>query len=186
MNPARRAPRRPAFKQATPASVPSPGPTPAGPVDLGNAEAIAQIMTALESMGLPEMLLQQVRSSIPPAPAVKTKVVSNEKRLAQLGSKINILEQQSAKLTKHLRRLEEEFLETRAKFDENIVELENAKTEYRLLRDTGKFTPTNFASPAASLNGDDDDINVPGDCGDHGRGVALVRLVGPMTRFLVV
>ena len=112
MNPARRAPRRPAFKRATPASVPSPGPTPDGPVDPGNAEAIAQIMTALESMGLPDML-QQVRSSIPPAPAVKTKVVSNEKRLANLGSKINILEQQSAKLTKHLRRLEEEFLETR-------------------------------------------------------------------------
>ena len=71
-------------------------------VDPGNAEAIAQIMTALESMGLPEMLLQQVRSSIPPAPAGKAKVVSNEKRLAQLGSKINILEQQSAKLTKHI------------------------------------------------------------------------------------
>ena len=49
MKPARRAPRRPAFKQATPASVPNPSPTPAGPVDLGNAEAIAQIMTALEA-----------------------------------------------------------------------------------------------------------------------------------------
>ena len=146
MNPARRAPRRPASKQARSASVPSPGPTPAGPVDPGNAEAIAQIMAALEGMGLPEMLLQQVRSSIPPAPAGKARVVSNEKRLAQLGSKINILEQQSTKLTKHLRRLEEEFLETRTKFEEKTVELENAKTEYRLLRDTGKFTPTNFAS----------------------------------------
>ena len=71
MNPTRRAPRRPAFKQATPASVPIPGPTPAGPVDLGNAEAICQIMKALESMGLPDLLLQQVRSSIPPAPVTK-------------------------------------------------------------------------------------------------------------------
>ena len=124
MNPARRAPRRPASKQARPASVPSPGPTPAGPVDPGNAEAIAQIMTALESSGLPEMLLQQVRSSFPPAPAVKAKVVSNERRLAQLGSQINILEQHSAKFTKHLRRLEEEFLDTRTKFDGKTVELD--------------------------------------------------------------
>ena len=113
MNPVRRAPRRPASKQARSASFPSPGPTPAAPVDPGNAEAIAQTMAALEGMGLPEMLLQQVRSSIPPAPAVKARVVSNDKRLAQLGSKINILEQQSTKLTKHLRRLQEEFLETR-------------------------------------------------------------------------
>ena len=171
MNPARRAPRRPAFKQATPASVPSPGPTPAGPVDLGNAEAIARIMTALESMGLLDMLLQQVRSSIPPAPAVKTKDVPNEKRLANLGSKINILEQQSAKLSKQMRRLEEEFLATRAKLDEKTVELENAKTEYRFLRDTGKFTPTKFVSPAASLNGDDDDINAPGDTAETMEGV---------------
>ena len=66
-------------------------------------------------------------------------------------------------MTKHLRRLEKEFLETRTKFEEKTVELENAKTEYRLLRDTGMFTPTNFACPAASLNDDDDDINVPGD-----------------------
>ena len=122
------------------------------------AEAIAQIMAAHESMGIPEMLTQQVKSSIPPAPAGKAKVVSNEKRLAQLGSKINILEQESTKFTKHLRRLEEEILETRTKYEEKTVELENAKTEYRLLRDTGQFTPTNFASPAKSLNGDDDDI----------------------------
>ena len=98
----------------------------------------------------------------------------------------NILEQQSTKLTKHLRRLEEEFLETRTKYEEKTVELENAKTEYRLLRDTGKFAPTNFASPAASLNGDDDDINAHGDTVDTMEGLALVRLVGPMTRFLVV
>ena len=82
MNPARRAPRRPAFKQATPASVPIPGPTPAGPVDLGNAQAISQIMQALASMGRPDLLLQQIRSSIPPAPVTKTKDLSNEQRLA--------------------------------------------------------------------------------------------------------
>ena len=88
VNPARRAPRRPAFKQATPASVPIPSPTPAGPVDLGNAHAISQIMQALASMGLPDLLLQQIRSSIPPAPVTKTKDLSNEQRLARLGSKI--------------------------------------------------------------------------------------------------
>ena len=168
MNPARRAPRRPAFKQATPASVPIPGPTPTGPVDLGNAEAISQIMQALASMGLPE-----IRSSIPPAPVTKTKDLSNEQRLAKLGSKISILEQQSAKLHKNLKRLEEEFLETRKKFDEKTVELENAKTEYRNLRDTGKFTPTKFVSPAASLNGDDEDINIPVDTAETTEGVDL-------------
>ena len=173
MNPARRAPRRPAFKQATPASVPIPGPTPAGPVDLGNAEAISQIMKALASMGLPDLLLQQTRSSIPPAPVTKTKDLSNEQRLANLGSKISILEQQSAKLNKNLKRLEEDFLETRKKFDEKTVELENAETEYRNLRDTGKFTPTKFVSPAASLNGDDEDINIPDDTAETTEGVDL-------------
>ena len=102
VNPARRAPRRPAFKQATPVSVPIPGPTPAGPIDLGNAHAISQIMQALASMGLPDLLLQQIRSSIPPAPVTKTKDLSNEQRLAKLGSKISILEQQSLKIGQKL------------------------------------------------------------------------------------
>ena len=90
VNPARRAPRRPAFKQATPAAAPVPGPLPVGPVDLGNAHAISQIMQALATMGLPDLLLQQIRSSIPPAPVAKTKDLSNEQRLARLGSKIKI------------------------------------------------------------------------------------------------
>ena len=77
-----------------------------------------------------------------------------------------------------MRRLEEEFLETRTKFEEKTVELENAKTEYRLLRDTGKFTPTNFASPAASLNGDDDDINVRGDTVETMEGVGSGEACG--------
>ena len=153
LNPTRRAPRRPASKQARSASAPSPGPTPAATVDPGNAEAIAQIMAALVGMGIPELLLQQVRSSIPPAPAGKAWNNSLQK------------------LTKHLRRLEEEFLETRTKYEEKTVELENASTEYRLLRDTGKFTPAFFASPAASLNGDDDDINAHGDTVDTMEGV---------------
>ena len=109
MNSTRRAPRRPAFKQATPASVPIPGPTPDGLVDLGNAEAISQIMKALESMGLPDLLLQQVRSSIPPAPVTKTKDLSNEQRLAKLGFKISILERRSTKLNKNLNRLQKEY-----------------------------------------------------------------------------
>ena len=116
----------------TPASVPIPGPTPAGPVDLGNAEAISQIMKALESMGLPDLLSQQIRSSIPPAPATKTKDLSNEQRLAKLGSKISILEQQSTKLTKNMNRLQEDYLETRKKLLEKTAELESAKTEYRM------------------------------------------------------
>ena len=101
MNPARRAPRRPAFKQATPAAAPVPGPLPVGP------DAISQIMQALATMGLPDLLLQQIRSSIPPAPVAKTKDLSNEQRLARLGSKIKILEQQSAKLDKNKNRLQE-------------------------------------------------------------------------------
>ena len=44
-----------------------------------------------------------------------------------------------------------------------MVELEDAKTEYRNLRDTGRFTPTKFVSPAASLNGDGDDHITPDD-----------------------
>ena len=163
VNPALRAPRRPAFKQATPAAAPVPGPLPVGPVDLGNAHAISQIMQALATMGLPDLLLQQIRSSIPPAPVAKTKDLSNEQRLARLGSKIKILEQQSAKLDKNKTRLQEEFLETEKKLAEKLVELEDAKTEYRNLRDTGKFTPTQCVSPAASLNGDGDDNIIPDD-----------------------
>ena len=130
-------------------------------------------MQALASMGLPDLLLQQIRSSIPPAPVTKTKDLSNEQRLAKLGSKISILEQQSAKLNKNLNRLQEELLQTRKKFDEKTVELENAKTEYRNLRDTGKFTPTEFVSPAASLNGDDEDIIIPDDTAETTVGVDL-------------
>ena len=178
MNPARRAPRRPAFKQATPASVPISGPTLAGPVDLGNAEAISQIMQALASMGLPDLLLQQIRSSIPLAPVTKTKDLSNEQRLAKMGSKISILEQQSAKLNKNLKRLQEELLETRKKFEEKTVELENAKTEYRNLRDTGKFTPSKCVSPAASFSGDDEDINIPDDTAETMVGVDLGEACG--------
>ena len=44
-----------------------------------------------------------------------------------------------------------------------MVELEDASTEYRNLRDTGRFTPTKFVSPAASLNGDGDDHITPDD-----------------------
>ena len=141
MNPARRAPRRPASKQARSASVPSPGPTPAAPL-LTRAMLKRSLRSwrLLRARASWKCCYKQVRSSIPPAPAGKARVVSNEKRLAQLGSKINILEQQSTKLTKHLRRLEEEFLETCTKCEEKTVELENAETEYRLLRDTGKFT----------------------------------------------
>ena len=112
VNPARRAPRRPAFKQPTPAADPAPGPLPVGPVDLGNAQAISQIIQALATMGLPDLLLQQIRSSIPPAPVAKTKDLSIEQRLARLGGRIKILEQQSAKLEKNKARLQEEFLET--------------------------------------------------------------------------
>ena len=171
MNLARRAPRRPAFKQATPVSVPIPGPTPAGPVHLGNARAISQIMQALASMGLPDLLLQQIRSSIPPAPVTKTKDLSNEQRLAKLGSKISILEQQSAKLDENLNRLRVEVQETEQKLGEKTAELENAKTGYRNLRDTGKFTPTKFVSPAASLNGGDDNIIIPDDTAETTVGV---------------
>ena len=163
VNPARRAPRRPAFKQPTPAADPAPGPLPVGPVDLGNAQAISQIIQALATMGLPDVLLQQVRSSIPPAPVAKTKEPSIEQRLARLGGRIKILEQQSAKLEKNKARLQEEFLETEKKHAEKMVELEDAKTEYRNLRDTGRFTPTKFVSPAASLNGDGDDHITPDD-----------------------
>ena len=161
----------PAFKQATPSSVPIPSPTPAGPVDLGNAHAISQIMQALASMGLPDLLLQQIRSSIPPAPLTKTKDLSNEQRLARLGSKIKILEQQSAKLDKNLNRLRDELQETETKLAEKTVELEDAKTEYRNLRNTGKFTPTKFVSPAASLNGDGEDIIIPDDTAETTVGV---------------
>ena len=163
VNPARRVPRRPAFKQPTPAVDPAPGPLPVGPVDLGNAQAISQIIQALATMGLPDVLLQQVRSSIPPAPVTKTKEPSIEQRLARLGGRIKILEQQSAKLEKNKARLQEEFLETEKKHAEKVVELEDAKTEYRNLRDTGRFTPTKFVSPAASLNGDGDDHIAPDD-----------------------
>ena len=76
-----------------------------------------------------------------------------------------------AKLSKQMRRLEEEFLATRKNLDEKTAELENAETEYRFLRGTGKFTPTKFVSPAASLNGDDDDINALGDTAETMDGV---------------
>ena len=171
VNPVRRAPRRPAFKQATPAAAPVPGPLPVGPVDLGNARAISQIMQALATMGLPDLLLQQIRSSIPPAPMTKTKDLSNEQRLARLGSKIKILEQQSAKLDKNKNRLQEELQETEKKLVEKSVELEDAKTEYRNLRDTGKFTPTQFVSPAASMNGDGEDNIIPDDTAEATVGV---------------
>ena len=171
VNPARRAPRRPAFKQATPAAAPVPGPLPVGPVDLGNAHAISQIMQALATMGLPDLLLQQIRSSIPPAPVTKAKDLSNEQRLARLGSKIKILEQQSAKLDKNKNRLQEELQETEKKLVEKCVELEDAKTEYRNLRDTGKFTPTQFVSPAASMNGDGEDNIIPDDSAEATVGV---------------
>ena len=45
------------------------------------------------------------------------------------------------------------------------------------MRDTGKFTPTNFVSPAASLNGDDD-INNPGDTAETMEGVGSGEACG--------
>ena len=68
-----------------------------------------------------------------------------------------------------MKRLQDEILETRKKFEEKTV----AKTEYRNLRDTGKFTPTKFVSPAASLNGDDEDIIIPDDTAETTVGVDL-------------
>ena len=127
VNPARRAPRRPAFKQATPAAASVPGPLPVGPVDLGNAHAISQIMQALATMGLPDLLLQQIRSSIPPAPVTKTKDLSNEQRLARLGSKIKILEQQSAKLDKNKNRLQEELRKLKRSLLKSVLNLRMLK-----------------------------------------------------------
>ena len=39
------------------------------------------------------------------------------------------------------------------------------------MRDTGKFTPTKFVSPAASLKGDDDNIIIPDDTAETAVGV---------------
>ena len=41
------------------------------------------------------------------------------------------------------------------------------------MRDNGKFTPIKFVSPAASLIGDDDGINVPDDTAETTEGVDL-------------
>ena len=97
-------------------------------------------------MGFRDALPEQVKSSIPPPPAGKAKIISDEKRKAQLGSGTSNLEQQT-----------NADLETRREWE--------AATEYRLLRNTGKFTPTSYVSPAESesIIDNDDMLDADGD-----------------------
>ena len=77
-----------------------------------------------------------------------------------------------------MNRLRGELQETEKKLEEKTVELDDAKTEYRNLRDTGKFTPTKFVSPAASLNGDGEDIIISDDTAETTVGVDLCEDCG--------
>ena len=96
------------------------------------------------------MLLQQIKSSIPPPATGKQKNAGPEKQLQIITGKITVLEQQVVKLEKQKDRLVRELDECHASRADKESQLELLRAQYREVRDTGKFTPTRV-SPAPSV-----------------------------------
>ena len=119
----------------------------------------------LAGLGVSDVLLQQIKSSIPPPATGKEKNAGPEKQLQIITGKITVLEQQVVKLEKQKDRLVRELDECHASRADKESQLEMLRAQYREVRDTGKFTPTRM-SPA-SVAGDESpsrDVNM-GDVG---------------------
>ena len=140
---------RPARNAGAPALVPpgSVAPETVLTVDLADLATIAQVITLLSSLGVSDALLQQVRRSISPPSINKSKSIGPEKQLQILAGKINVLEQQLAKLV--------ELDVCHSQFAGKSSQMEDLRAQYRELRDTGRFTPTPTSlvpSVAVSVN----------------------------------
>ena len=140
-------------------------------VDLTDAATIANVLHLLTGLGVSDVLLQQIKSSIPPPATGKQKNAGPEKQLQITTGKITVLEQQVVKLEKQKDRLVRELDECHASRANKESQLELLRAQYREVRDTGKFTPTRVSPEpsvrAASVAGDDApsrDVNM-GDVG---------------------
>ena len=181
-----RNPTNPAFRHLLNAGAPAPVPpgpvSPAAPpvVDLSDATTIANVLNLLAGLGVSDVLLQQIKSSIPPPATGKQKNAGPEKQLQIITGKITVLEQQVVKLEKQKDRLVRELDECHASRADKESQLEILRAQYREVRDTGKFTPTRMSPApsvrAASVAGDESpsrDVNM----GDVG--AAVGPSVGP-------
>ena len=129
-------------------------------VDLADVSTIAPVSNMLAGLGVLDALLQQVKCCIPPPSVNRPRTVGPEKQLQILAGKINVLEQQLAKLGKTRDKLAAELDVCHVQTADKNSQLESLRAQYREVRDNGKFTPTR-ASPAASVvavsvDGDDD------------------------------
>ena len=111
---------------------------------------ITNVLQLLAGLGVSEVLLQQIKSSIPPPATGKQKNAGPEKQLQIITGKITVLEQQVVKLEKQKDRLVRELDECHASRADKESQLELLRAQYREVRDTGKFTPTRV-SPAPSV-----------------------------------
>ena len=82
-------------------------------VDLSDAATIGKVLSLLDSLGVSDVLMQQVKSSIPPPAAKKQKSAGPEKQLQIIAGKIAVLEQQVGKLQKTKERWVRELDESR-------------------------------------------------------------------------
>ena len=149
---------------------------------MSDAATIAKVLSLLAGLGVSDVLLQQVKSSIPPPAANKQKSPGPEKQLQIITGKISVLEQQVGKLQKTKERLVRELDECHVSQADKESQLEMLRAQYCEVRDTGKFTPTR-TSPApsvraVSVDGDESpsrDVNM----GDVSVGAAVGSSVGP-------
>ena len=127
-------------------------------MDLSVSATVAEVIALLSNLGVSHALLQQVKSSIAPPSVSKSKSIGPEKQLQILAGKVNVLEQQLAKLEQTRTRLVSELDVCHSQFADKNSQLEELRVQYRELRDTGRFTPTRTSpahSAAVSVSGDD-------------------------------
>ena len=175
-----RNPTNPTFRHLHNAGAPAP--VPPGPValeappvaDLSDAATNAKVLSLLAGLGVSDVLLQQVKSSIPPPAANKQKSAGPEKQLQIIAGNFSVLEPKE--------RLVRELDECHVSRADKESQLEMLRAQYREVRDTGKFTPTR-TSPApsvraVSVDGDESpsrDVNVGN--GSVGAAVGVLPLV---------
>ena len=179
-----RNPTNPTFRHLPNASAPALVPvgpvSPAAPpvVDLSDAPTIANVLHLLAGLGVLDVLLQQIKSSIPPPATGKQKNAGPEKQLQIITGKITVLEQQVVKLEKQKDRSVRELDECHASRADKESQLELLRAQYREVRDTGKFTPTRM-SPALSVRAVAGDESPSRDVNMGDVGAAVGPSVGP-------
>ena len=103
----------------------------------------ALVLPILQSLGLPEEVLEVVRARIATQKAPKK--VSREKQLSLLRAKIDVVAQQIARLNKTVLHHQEKLIESEDALSMKQTEHAQLQGEFRDLTDKG-FTPT--TSPA--------------------------------------